>query len=231
VTLTALSLRRDMIYLLGRCNTRVMAGCTITAHNNRIMNKSAGECNKGAGNVARGAIQARRYMANRLATTDRTVMAGRAIAGYAHVVKRRISKIGGVMANGAILVVRSGRYVIREFTHTNPIVMARRAAASNDTGMIIGAGAKGTRGMTNLAILGGRHVFVERGGKRLTARSNTMTGIAPSCQDNWVGVVDAKCGSETLGGMARPTIGIGYWVGGHRGRLGGRVYTGAIVVA
>ena len=37
VTLTAFSLRRDMIKLLGRCNTGVMAGRTIVVNDSRIM--------------------------------------------------------------------------------------------------------------------------------------------------------------------------------------------------
>ena len=46
VTLTAFRLCRDVIKLLGRCDTRVMAGGTITAHYIQIMNKSASECTK-----------------------------------------------------------------------------------------------------------------------------------------------------------------------------------------
>ena len=41
--------------------------------------------------------------------------------------------------------------------------------------MIKSARAEGTGGMTNLAILGGRHMFVERGGNRFAARRNTVT--------------------------------------------------------
>ena len=44
VTLTAFSLCRDMIKRLGRCDTRVMAGCTITAHDIQMMYKCAREC-------------------------------------------------------------------------------------------------------------------------------------------------------------------------------------------
>ena len=59
VTLTAFSLCRDVIELLGHCDTRVMAGCTITAHDIQIMNKSASECTEAAVDaVAIIAIQA-----------------------------------------------------------------------------------------------------------------------------------------------------------------------------
>lgn len=72
--------------------------------------------------------------------------------------------------------------------------------------MIKSTRAEGTRGMTNLAILVSRHVFVEKGGNRFAARRNTVTRIAPSCQHSRVGVVDAKCGGETLGAMAHAAI-------------------------
>ena len=43
--------------------------------------------------------------------------------------------------------------------------------------------------------------------------------------------IDAKSRNETFGVMARSTIGAGDRVSRHRGRLGGRIYTGAVVVA
>lgn len=126
VTYAAFSLCRDVIRLLGCCDTGVMAGCTITAHYIQIMNKSAGERTKAAVDVvARRAVQAGRYMIKRLANADITVMAGQAITGIcARVIKHRSSKVDGVMANSAILVIGSGRYMIRQFTHTNHIVVA-----------------------------------------------------------------------------------------------------------
>lgn len=96
-----------------------------------------------------------RYMINRLCGADVTFMTQRTVAGiYARVVKPSISKVRGVMAIGAILGIGIGRYVIEEFTHTNPVVVTGVAAIS-DTGMIIGTGGKGAWGMTILAILGG----------------------------------------------------------------------------
>ena len=68
VTLTAFSLCRDMIKRLGRCDTRVMAGCTITAHYIQIMYKCSSECTKAAVDVvAIIAIQVGRYMIKSLA--------------------------------------------------------------------------------------------------------------------------------------------------------------------
>jgi len=122
------------------------------------MHKSSSEAIVGAGSVAGRTVLVRRYMTNRLTNTDITVMAGQAVAGIcAGVVKRHSSKVGGVMTNGAVLVVGTGRYVIRQFTDTNHIIVAGVAATSN-TGMVIGASTKGTRGVTNTTVLSGRHV-------------------------------------------------------------------------
>lgn len=58
-----------------------------------------------------------------------------------------------------------------------------------------------------------------------------MTGIAACSQNHWVGVVDAEYGSETVDVMTTATIGGGYQVRGHCGRLGGRVDTIGFIVA
>ena len=107
-------------------------------------------------------------------------MAGFAIVHDAHVAERRDCKVGGDMTVGAILVVGIGRYMTKQLTHTDHIVVAGVATTrKRRAGMSKGAGAKGTRGMASTAILGGWHMFVERCGGRLTARCNTMTGVAP----------------------------------------------------
>lgn len=172
VTHAAFILRRNVIKLLRRCNTRVMTGRTIAAHYIQIMDKRAGEGTKTVvDDVARRTLQVRRHMTNRLAIADITVMAGQAVAGIrARVIKRHRSKIGRCMASGAILVVGIGRNVIRQFTYTN-IIIVTLVAATSDTGMIITASGKGTRGVTNTTILTGWHVI-----ERFTARINTMTG-------------------------------------------------------
>jgi len=238
-----------MINLLRRCNTRVMAGRTVIAHYIIIMEKSARECNKGAGTVARRAIQVGLYqiglyMTNRLATTDRAIMAGLAIAAYPHVAKRCSSKVGGVMANGAILVVGSGRYVVQELTYTNPAVVAR-ITVSDLTKMVIGARAKSPQGMAVATILVtgrtrivriGWHVRIDRCGKWFACGSNlwwyrVVIAMARLAVGHNTVMIEAEGRSETLGVMTRSTIGCGYRVGGHRRRLGGRVYTRTIVVA
>ena len=134
-------------------------------------------------------------------------MAGRAIAGiYAHMVKCRGCKVGSVMTVDAILVVGIGRYMTKQLTHTDHIVVAGVATAhKRRAGMSKGASAKGPRGVANTAILGGWHVFVERCGGRLTARCNTMTGVAPFTHNFGTAMID-KSASETLGVMAHPTI-------------------------
>jgi len=93
------------------------------------------------------------------------------------VAKRRISKVGGVMAIGAILVIGIGRYVIRELADTDHIVVARITVIRH-AGMIISACAKGTRGVTNLAILGADwHVLIERRAQRYTGRISTVVTV------------------------------------------------------
>ena len=124
--------------------------------------------------------------------------------------------------------------MIRQFTDTDSIVVARRAAASNDADMIIGASAKGPRGMASGAVLGGkRHVCVERSGQWYTGCINTVvTVIASHRKNSRVGVVDAKCGEETFGSMTRSTIGGGSRMWGRRiRRLSGCVNTVVIIVA
>jgi len=234
VTLAAFSLCRDVISMLGHRDARVMAGCTIIVDETRIMEKSARECIKGAGTVARRAIQVDLYqiglhMTNRLASTDRAVMARRAIAANAHVVKRCICKVGDIMANGAILAIGSGRYVIRQLPYTDPVVVARIAAIT-DTGMVVGACAEATRGMANTAILQGRHVGIERGAKRHTARSTgsicNVTGEATITHD--ASMIEDSV-SETHSVMTHATI---LSVRGTMiRRQSGRVNTGAVVVA
>ena len=195
MTGAAFNLCRDVINLLRRCNTRVVTGRAIAVHNSRVMHKSASECTKAVVDsvVAGRTVLVRRYMTQRLAFADITVMAGQAVAGIgAGVVKRRSSKVGGVMANSAVLVVGTGRYVIRQFTHTDHIVVAG-VTATIDTGMVIGTSGKGARGVTNTTVLTGRHVV-----GRFTAGINSMTGGAI--------VHDARmingCTSETISVVA-----------------------------
>jgi len=146
-------------------------------------------------------------------------------------VKRRIRKIGCIMAIDTILAVGAGRYVVWQLTHTDHVVVAR-IAAINDIGMIIGARAEGTRGMAIAAVLvvySARVIGISRHmiGRLATGR-NAMAGLAIVHDAR---MIDAKSRNKAFGVMARSTIGVGDRVCRHRGRLGGRVNTGAVVVA
>lgn len=132
-------------------------------------------------------------------------------------VKRRIGKIRCVMAIGAILAIGTRRDVVRQLTNTDHVVVAR-IAAINDTGMIIGARAEGTRGVAIAAILvvysarvigTGRHMI-----GRLATGGNTMAGLAIVHDAR---MIDAKSRYKTFGVMARSTIGVGDRVSRHRG--------------
>jgi len=127
-----------------------------------------------------------------------------------------IGKIYCVMANGAILAVGTGRYVVRQLTYTDHVVVAQ-IAAINNPGMIIDARAEGAGGMAIAAILVvhcARIIGISRHmiGRLATGR-NAMTGLA-IVHD--VRMIDAKCWSETFGVMARSTIGVGDRVCRHR---------------
>ena len=147
-------------------------------------------------------------------------MAGRAIVEIdTHVIKRRISKVGDVMARGAIC---SGWQVIAEFTNTDRIVMARFTAThKRSAAMIKVAGGEGAHTVANTTIFNGRHVV-----EGFTAGINTMAGRT-IVHD--VGMIDEGT-SETINVMARRTIGTGYRVAGHRRCFSGRVNTIAIIV-
>ena len=181
MTLAAFSLRRDVINLLRCCNTRVVAGCTIAVNDTRTMDKGVSECSK-CSSVTRRTIQIwlyqiSLYMTQRLTFADITVMAGRTIVSDTCVTKRRISKarmnLHCSAIKMAVIASESGWYVIRQFTHTDYIVVARFTIIS-DTDVIIGASGKGTWGMANTTILIDvdiddveRHVLVDsREGKR-----------------------------------------------------------------
>lgn len=143
--------------------------------------------------------------------------------------KVRINDTQSTVAIGAILVRAQGcRKVIKKLPHTDHVVVTicAKCGGINVTRSVVkDAGSKGTRSMTENAILGGRQVV-----GRLPARVNrpqgiTMAGIAAFGQNQWVGVVDNECGKETVGVMACSAVGGGYQVCGHCGRLGGCVDT------
>ena len=154
----------------------------------------------------------------------------RTVTGYTGMVKHCISKADGVMAIGAVLAIGTGRYVITEFTYTDPVVVACIAAIS-DTGMIISPGAEGTGSMAVAAILvtGGTrivrigwHVRIERCGNWLACGCNQwryriVIAMARLAIVHDARVIDTECRNETLGVMARSTIGAGDRMCGHCG--------------
>ena len=223
VTDTAFIQCRDMIIRLAYGANQDMIGIAIMAGFTFVSNTRVSKVlcwfERGSGNVAHITILVRRYMFDRLSSADATIMAGCAIAGIdTHVVKCRISKVRGAMTYGAICC---GWQVIYVFTITDHLVVTGFTVINN-TGVIIAAGGKGARGVTNTTIFRGWHVV-----ERFTARTNTMAGCA-IVHD--VRMID-ECTRETLGVMARSTIGRGSRVGGHRRCFSGCVNTIAIVVA
>ena len=64
-------------------------------------------------------------MTHRFTLADIAVMTGQAVSGIlTPVVKRHASEAGSYMAIAAILIVRTGRNVIWQLTHTDYIVVA-----------------------------------------------------------------------------------------------------------
>ena len=193
------------------------------------MHKSASEAIKGAGSVAGRTVLARHYMTNRLTHTYITVMAGQAVVGIcAVVVKRRTSKVSSVMAVSTILV-ETGRYVIRQFTDTNYIIVAGVTATyERRSGMIKGASGKGTRGVTNTAILVRYNVVCIL--TNCTTRTTVMTGVTSFTHYFGTAMIN-KSVSEISGVMARSTIVRGRQMRGYRRCFSGRINTIVIIVA
>jgi len=137
--------------LAGSSNT-IMTGRTVV-DDASMAKTSALESRKIAGIHCRmtyRAILRGRQVSCILAGTDRTVMAFRT-SGYAcdYMVKRRLSKICGVMA---ILATQGSWQMSCNLATTNHIIMARLAISRN-AGMIIVTGGKGTRAMAIPAII------------------------------------------------------------------------------
>jgi hypothetical protein len=125
MTHAALILGRDVIGFFGSCNTGVVTGCTITAHDVHVMHKSTGE---GAecvvDDMARGTVLTGHNMTHRFPFADIAIMAGQAVAGIrAGMVKQCSDKAGRRMTVGARLIVRRCRDVIQEFTYADHIIM------------------------------------------------------------------------------------------------------------
>lgn len=89
----------------------------------------------------------------------------------------RAGKAYGVVTGDTILVIGIGGYVIIEFTHADPVVVAARAAAEY-AGMVIGARAECPGCMTGLAIVGANgHVGIERRAERYTRCIDAIVAI------------------------------------------------------
>lgn len=167
-----------MIHTLRCCDTGIVAGRTIVRIDARMV---IGDTRKGGevrGDVAGRTIEARRHMTRMLAKRNITVMAERAITGIdTRMAEYRAGKAYGVVTGNTILVIGIGGYVIIEFTHADPVIVAARATAEY-AGMVIAARAECPGCMTGLAILGANgHVGIERRAQRYTRRIETVVAI------------------------------------------------------
>ena len=91
--------------------------------------------------------------------------------------------------------------------------------------MTKGTASESTGGMANTAVLIRRHMV-----GRLTDRRSTMAAVAASISNVRVGMIDERT-NESAGVMATTAIRICCYVGGHCGRLSGRVNSIVIIVA
>lgn len=148
-----------------------------------------------------------RDMVERLTGRNRTVMAGFAIICDTRMGERYIQEIrGAVVTVLARLSIGVSRYVVCEFTDTDPVIVTG-VTATDHAGMIVSTRGKSTRGMaigTVLVIRRRRHVCVEKCTNRFTAggaRSvGNMATVGTATAD--AGVIDAKGWRETIGVMA-----------------------------
>lgn len=228
---------RDMINFLAYGTDRNVIRITIVAALTLGSDIGVKEClcrlEWFTGGVANDAVLGRRDMFCRFSGADVTVVTGNTIVGNSRVAENCAGKASGrEVTVHAVLVVRSGRYVIYGLSRDDDVVVAGRAV-NRDTGMIVGAGSKGARGMAVPAIVGcDRHVRIQRrAGRQTGCIDAVMARIAAKRQHGRVGVVHAKRRGETPGVMAGTAISRGYWMSGHCRSLPGRVYTIGIVVA
>ena len=122
MTTAAVSLRRDVICLLGSRDACRMARRAIIGIYAQVAVGYAREARKVVCHVTRRAIQGCRHMIGGFANSNTTVMALRAIVYIdTHVIEYRARKGHGVVARRTIFRCR---YVIAELARTNHIVMA-----------------------------------------------------------------------------------------------------------
>ena len=164
MTHSAIVQRRDMIGLLAYRPNRDIIGIAIMAALTIVSDTRVSEVQhrleRVGGGVANNAVLGCRQMVAGLSGTDVTVVTGHAIVKNPCMAEYCPGKGNCTEVTvHAILVVGTGRYVINGLARTDHIVVAGRAVHS-DTGMIIGAGGKGARGMANTAIQQRRHVGI-----------------------------------------------------------------------
>ena len=152
-----------MINLLAERAYRDIIGvaivATLTIASDIRVSKADRSLERISSGVANDAILGGRDMIRGLSGSDITVVAGNTVVGDTRVAEDGSGKAGGTkMTVRAVLVVGRGRYVIDSFTGNDYVVMSVGAIRAHAE-MIIGAGGKGSGGMTNLAILSGRHVI------------------------------------------------------------------------
>jgi len=209
MALAAFSLRGYVICTFWPGDAGSMAGCAIAVHDTVIVHKRVGECTETiVDDVAGSAVKFSCYMPGVFTFADGAVMACQAVTGVCSaVVKGHICEAGSHVAVGTVLVAWAGRYVVRQFSDTDHIVMTC-VAAGRDTGMVIGAGTECARGMAGAAIFAAWHMLVERGAEREAARRpgavSNMTGNTAIADD--AGMIDAEGRVEALCIVARPTI-------------------------
>lgn len=122
VTYTAFGLRRNVVDLLRRGDTGVVAGCTVVGIYTQVVERDTRKAREVVDVVAGRAVEAGRQVVARLSDADPAVMTGRTVVDvYAHVIELRTGKVDGVMAYGA---VGGGRQVIGALADTDHRVVA-----------------------------------------------------------------------------------------------------------
>jgi len=177
--------------------------------------------------VAIGAVAGGRHVRGVLARADGAVVARRAVVGNARVIENRPGKVIEFddVTSSAVLVVWSGRHVIHRLTGTDHIVVTSGATV-DDAAVIVDTRGKGARGVTNMTILGSRHV-VDRLTKSRAIASLTMTLYATG---HVIGMVKDTVGEVAAADTMAHTAIDGRWHVVEFGSLAARINTIVIVV-
>ena len=165
----------DMINLLRGCVTRSVTGRAIVGIDAHVVKNRA---HKAVRRMTNRTILVGRQVIKRQANGPGPIiipiMTGDTISVDTRVVKNRRNEFGSRVAQDTIL---GGRQVIRGLASAAQIrvvdVVVARNTATIDTGMIIDATAKGTRGVANVTIVCSRHVV-----ERLAFRLSNISSMA-----------------------------------------------------